>query len=164
MLPLKLCPPWNEISDVHDEPSVKTSPTPTSNPQTIVVGLTQRPLTTPRLLLRLWWGLFADFPLGGQRLPKRHEPADPAVSCPVHVYGPQPWPLPGYPVSLWVVCLASRELARPCRPSDMFTSRRRQRVRSVEKFLPTSGLLSPQNPHARPLQTTGIPERGIQCI
>lgn len=144
--------------------SSKQSPTPTSDVQTIVAGLTQRPFTTPRLLLRLWWGLFADFPLGEQRLPKRHEPADPAVSCPVLVYGPQLWLLPGYPVSLWVVSLASRELARPCRPSDMFTSRHPQSGRSVEKFLPTSGLLSPQNPHARSLQIAGIEERGIQCI
>lgn len=60
------------------------------------------------------------------------------------------------PVSLWVVCLASREPVRPCRASDFFTSRHHQSGRSVEKFLPTSGLLSPQTPTLPPSRRLGF--------
>lgn len=66
------------------------------------------------------------------------------------------------PVSLWVVHLASREPARHCRPSDVKTSRRDQSGRSVEKFLPTSGLLSPQTPTLPPSRQLGF--QGMHLI
>lgn len=72
--------------------------------------------------------------------------------------------LPSCPVSLWVVYLASREPARACRPSDLFSSRHHQAGRSVEKFLPTPGLLSPQTPTLPPFSQLGFPVRGIACI
>lgn len=64
------------------------------------------------------------------------------------------------PVSLWVVHLASREPARHCRPSDVKTSRHHQSGRSVEKFLPTSGLLSPQTPTLPPSTQLGFQSVG----
>lgn len=118
-------------------------------------------LSRPRGCCCAYGGVYSPiFPWEDKRLPKQHDPADPAVTCPVLVYGPRLWLLPSFPVSLWVVCLASRELARPCRPLDIFTSRHRQRGLSVEKFLPTSGLLSPQTPTLAPSRQLGFQSVG----
>lgn len=107
--------------------------------------------------------LFADFPL--REHPSQQDTADPTVSCPKLVSTANvAVRLLSLPVSVWVVCLASRETARDCRPSDLLTSRHHQSGRSRGEISSTPGCLSPQNPHPTSVQTTGIPERGIACI
>lgn len=151
MLPPKLCPPcWNEISDVHDEPSVKTAPAPapTSNLQIIIVGLTQRPFTTPRLLLlRLWWGVFADFPLGGQKTAQTARPCGSRRNLPC--------------ARLWTAATASAQLPSLAVGSLSREPRTRPALPSIGHLHVSAspeGLVRGENSsHVRPLVTPKPP-------
>lgn len=111
------------------------------------------PSTTPRLLARLWWGLFADFPL--RRQPANHDTADLVVSCLpyVRLFDSSLAQLP----SLAVGCLSREPRARPGLPSigPLLLSASPERSVRGEISSHARPLVTP-NPHPPAVHSTGI--------
>lgn len=111
------------------------------------------PSTTPRLLARLWWGLFADFPLRPQ--PANHDTADLVVSCLpyIRLYDSSLAQLP----SLAVGCLSREPRTRPGLPSigPLLLSASPERSVRGEISSHARPLVTP-NPHPPAVHSSGI--------
>lgn len=165
MLPLKHCPPcWNEISDVHDEPSVKTISNSYFRCANNRCWAHSAPFHYPAAAAAPMVGSIRRFSPGRIKTAKTARTCGSRRILPCARLWTAAMAFARLP-SLAVGSLSREPRTRPALPSIGHVHVSASPERSVRgEISSTSGLLSPQNPHARSLQTTGIPERGIQCI